>query len=53
LIARGKKLSLTQKTHRLLLNALKERSLSKAEEALRLDNANSIDGLKIGRACGV
>lgn len=40
-------------THRLLLNALKERNLSKAEEALRLDNANSIDGLKIGRVCGV
>ena len=40
-------------THRLLLDALKERNLSKAGEALRLDNANCIDGLKVSRVCGV
>lgn len=36
-------------THRLLLDALKERNLSKVEEAIRLDNASGMDGLKIGR----
>lgn len=40
-------------THRLLLDALKDRDLRKVEEAIRLDNANSMDSLKVNRGCGV
>ena len=32
--------------HRLLLDALKERDLRKIEDAIRLDNANGMYGLK-------
>lgn len=38
-------------THKLLLDALKERNLQKLEEAIRLDNAEGMDDVSLG--CGV